>query len=307
MNNVSNLDDILLGSQSTPVEPSHQEPLENNAYETEENNEEPHAVDFQGSNYESEESEETEAQSTNEDEYGNQEPIENEGVRKRLAKLSQKHASETLALRNEIDLLKSQLTNREQQQFNAAERQGFEYDPNSADDWQVQLRSFIQSTVQSMGMEQARAQQAKIEAQEQARFESRFKSDMARFDDFEDVMTGIQSTITDNMVRATSDMENPAAFLYAAAKRAPQELERISKLPTAIAQVRAIGALESSLRKTTTGTKAPRPISPTKGDAALERPKAKQLDPNADGYIEKLIQQSENKKIQRYNNFGRRR
>jgi hypothetical protein len=79
-------------------------------------------------------------------------------------------------------------------------------------------------------------------------------------------------------------MDNPAAFLYAAAKRNPQELERISKIRDPFAQAREMGNLESSMRRNKPTTKAPRPLGRTPEDATTNA-KPKEKDRSGDDLL----------------------
>lgn len=186
-----------------------------------------------------------------------------------------------------------------QQQIQKEVQDNFVADPDSADSWQKQLSEFVKQTVNNMGKEQARAQQMQQEAQAQAQFEEKFHKGMGKFADFVDVVG--HHPITDAMVVATREMKDPAAFLYAASQRAPQELERISKIRDPYAQIAAVGALEASLRKTSPATRAPRPMSRTVDDGRLEHRSDKEDS------IEDLIKKSENRKLQNMNGMLRRR
>jgi len=67
-------------------------------------------------------------------------------------------------------------------------------------------------------------------------------------------------------------MEDPAAFLYAAAKFQGKELERISQMPDAFAQATELGRLEERMRKAKRSTGAARPLTPVKGDVGGKLP-----------------------------------
>ena len=63
------------------------------------------------------------------------------------------------------------------------------------------------------------------------------------------------------MVIATRGMQDPAAFIYAAAKTQAPELERISRIQDPISQVVELGRLEERMRKSRASvSQAPRPI-----------------------------------------------
>ena len=63
-------------------------------------------------------------------------------------------------------------------------------------------------------------------------------------------------------------MDDPAAFIYAAAKTQAPELERISKLSDPYSQAVELGRLEERMRKSRASVSgAPRPIDQIKGDS----------------------------------------
>ena len=90
---------------------------------------------------------------------------------------------------------------------------------------------------------------------------------MDRFSDFKDVV-GSQP-ITDPMTYALRGMNDPSAFIYAASKRAPQELQRISNISDPYVQMVEMGKLEERMRKTPMTTKAPRPVSKTVDNSSI--------------------------------------
>lgn len=225
---------------------------------------------------------------SSEDEYGNKKAIDNEVIRERLARqaesLNRKH-------QQAMEELKRQLTPQQQQ---AADN--FEYNPNAEGDWQQQLAAFVKHTVNNMTQEKQKAHQEQIERQAQAEFEAKFYDGMSKFGDFVEVV-GAQP-ITDAMTIATRSMKDPAAFLYAASKRAPQELQRISSLRDPYAQIAAMGALETSLKRKPEPSKASKPLSRTPEDGIIEHKK------KAPETIEDLIAQADRRKMA---NLDRRR
>jgi hypothetical protein len=96
------------------------------------------------------------------------------------------------------------------------------------------------------------------------------------------------------MTLATRAMADPAAFLYAAAKRAPQDLERISKIRDPYAQMTEMGKLEERMRRNKPATQAPRPLGRTIDNAPENAPKKK-----SEPTIEDLIARADAKKIAR--------
>jgi hypothetical protein len=294
---ISSIDELLMGGGGNslqPDTPEHKyqdepEPIEELDPPTADPYEEPevdevHDDDPEDDLYDDEDDEPEERQSKDHkkkevetDEYGNEREPENKEIRERLARQARKHQEEIDALRAQ---LAQQGASREVQQA----AKDFEYDPDASGDWQQQLGAFIKQTVNSMTREQEEAQTRQREAQIQADFEAKFRDGMGRFDDFRDVISSLPCEISNPMTLATRAMENPAAFLYAAAKRHPQELERISKLRDPYAQMTEMGRLEERMRKNRPTTKAPRPLGRTPEDSHTATPK-KKSEPNGDDLL----------------------
>lgn len=270
MSELQNIDDLLSGARNTlqPQTPEHQPEVEYGDPDEENNNdisEQPVADNESGepgkeSNQE-EESEKEEQSHT--DDYGNKKSTDNEVIRERLRK-----QAESMERRHhaEMEALRQQLTVNQSNQVKEASKD-FEYDPDGQGDWQQQLKSFIKQTVSSMTQEEQIAQHRAREQQTQVHFETKFRQGMSNFEDFVEVV-GTQP-ITDAMTVATRGMHDPASFLYAASKRAPEELARISKLPDPYAQIVEIGRLEERMRRTKQTTKAPRPVGRVNEDLTI--------------------------------------
>jgi hypothetical protein len=283
---VSSIDELLMGGSDSqhpmsPEEKAHEEPeeIQEVDYEESEQTEEP--SDDADPEYE-EESEEKPRELKKErevDEYGNEKEPENEAIRERLARQARKHEAEINALRAQ---LAEQGASKQVQQA----AKDFEYDPEASGDWQQQLASFVKQTVSSMNREQQEHQQRQQEAQVQQEFEAKFREGMGRFDDFIDTMRELPFEISNPMTLATRSMENPAAFLYAAAKRHPQELERISKIRDPYGQMMEMGKLEERMRRNKPTTKAPRPLGRAQEDSTINIPK-KSKEPNGDDLLAK--------------------
>lgn len=291
---ISSIDDLLMGGSSaqhpmSPEEKNQTEPepieeFEEDAPEYEDEPEDETQDDSDDYGDEPEDDEEPEQKPKKKleaefDEYGNEKEPENEVIRERLARQARKHEAELNALRAQ---LAQQGASREVQQA----AKDFEFDPNGAGDWQQQLASFVKQTVSSMNREQQEVQSRQEEAKAQAEFESKFRDGMGRFDDFVDVIQSLPCEITNPMTLATRSMDNPAAFLYAAAKRHPQELERISRLRDPYAQMMEVGKLEERMRKNKPTTKAPRPLGRAPQDATTKA-KPKQKDTSGDDLLAK--------------------
>ncbi len=221
------------------------------------------------------------------DEYGNEQEPENEAIRERLARQARKHQAE-------IDSLRAQLSQQGASQQVQQAAKDFEYDPEASGDWQHQLANFVKQTVNSMSREKEEVQSRQQEATIQAEFEGKFRNGMNKFDDFVEVMDSLPFQISNPMTLATRAMSDPAAFLYAAAKRNPQELERISRLRDPYAQMTEMGKLEERMRKNKPTTKAPRPLGRTNEDSSMPVPKK-----NREPSIEDLIAKADTKKLAR--------
>ncbi len=290
----TSIDDLLLGGKTNyhPETPENQVPDEPQEIEELE----PEAPEY-GDEPEPEEDAEHQEQSGDEeekpkakhetDEYGNVQEPENEAIRERLARQARKHQVE-------IDSLRSQLAQQGASPQVQQAAKDFEYDPDANGDWQQQLASFVKQTVNSMTREQAESKQRAEEQQVQHEFESKFREGMNKFNDFSETIAELSFEITNPMTLATRAMADPAAFLYAAAKRQPKELERISKLRDPYAQMTEMGKLEERMRKNKTTTKAPKPLGRTHEDAST--PVSKK---NKETSIEDLIARADAKKLQR--------
>ena len=210
---------------------------------------------------EQEESDDNEEQQADTDDYGNEKAAPrtytedevneriNKAVRERLSRFE-----------------RNQQPQQEQQAYQQAKQQhqGFEYDENASGDWQQQLKDFIRTTYQEMGQEQ---QQQAIQRQEQAaqeEFAQKFHQGMERFNDFREVVSA--QPVSDAMTMGLRGVNDPAAFIYAASKRQPEELRRISELSDPYRQMVEIGRLEERMRTNKKATKAPRPVSNTESD-----------------------------------------
>ncbi len=271
---ISNIDDLLMGGNSaqqpmSPEEKSSETPeveqeQELDPYEPEQDQEQDNEPD---SDEESSEDQEQKEDAPEVDEYGNEKERMSKGLKDRLDRKEKQHQREIEQREREIEALRQQMAqqgaNREVQQA----AKDFEYDPDAGGDWQQQLASFVKQTVNSMTREQEETKTRQQEAKVQSEFESKFRDGMSRFDDFTDVIQSLPCEISNPMTLATRSMENPAAFLYAAAKRNPQELERISKIRDPYGQMMEMGKLEERMRKNKPATKAPRPLGRAPEDA----------------------------------------
>src|SRR5258707_10188807 len=294
----SNIDDVLMGGKSAqhPQTPEFTDEVKSNqavgdiegdAPEDYSDNEDFAVQDEESEHVESNAEEEAEKPARITDDYGNEEEPVSDVIRERLARQAKKFEAEINDLRSQ---LASQGASREVQQA----ARDFEYDPESSGDWQQQLAAFVKQTVRNMGREEQEARTRQQEMQLQTEFETKLRTGMSKFDDFVEVVSGLPFEISNPMTLATRAMSDPAAFLYAAAKRQPQELERISKIRDPYAQMTEMGKLEERMRRNKPTTNAPRPLGRTTEYSSTPETKKK-----SEPTIEDLIARADAKKIAR--------
>lgn len=199
------------------------------------------------------EPEEQSAPESQVDDYGNEVPMENAAIRERLSKQAKRYEQEMAKMREEMERLKQQSHQPEQ--------------PNmqNNDDWEAQLEQFIDQRLTARERAMQEDAWRKQQQAQQAQFEIKFNEGAAKYADFESVVMG--KPITPEMVLATQDMADPAAFIYAAAKTQAKELERISQIRNPYTQAVELGKLDERMRKARANTSsAPKPISRPKGD-----------------------------------------
>ncbi len=200
------------------------------------------------------------------DDYGNEKPpvvsktYTEEEVNERINK----------TVRERLERLERNNPQQIAQQIKPQKSDDFNFDTTNPEDVQAQLKNFIKQTNEETQREQMQRAAELREQQNRQEFEEKFHNGMSKFNDFREIV-GAQP-ITDAMTIATRAMKDPAAFLYAASKRHAPELERISKIPDVYSQMVEMGRLEERMKKTQTGTKAPRPIRATREDATIEEP-----------------------------------
>jgi hypothetical protein len=302
----SSIDELLLGAKTT----HHPQTPENQYNDEPEQIEEIEEVDFEKSEetYEEEsthhaqieEPSSEESQAAEYDEYGNEKERMSKGMKDRLDRKEKQYQREVEQREREIENLRAQLAAQGASHQVQKAASDFEYDHNAEGDWQQQLASFVKQTVSSMSREQEAAQLRQQEHMQLQEFEFKFKQGMNKFDDFKEVITALPFEISNPMTLATRAMSDPAAFLYAAAKRNPGELERISKIRDPYAQMTEMGKLEERMKRNKPTTRAPRPLDRTNEDASLPAAK-KKTQPT----IEDLIAKADAKKMQRMKGRGR--
>jgi hypothetical protein len=171
-------------------------------------------------------------------------------------------------IRKRLKLSQEEKQQPQQQQYQPPVQQteGFEHDPNNEQPWEIQLENHIKQTVQKLETEKQQVAWQAEQQRAQAEFEHRFSSGMSKYQDFNDVVSG--KPITNGIMMAARSMADPAAFIYAASKQQPAELERISKITDPYVLAAEVGRLEERMKKARTISKAPKPPTKTKGDIA---------------------------------------
>lgn len=147
----------------------------------------------------------------------------------------------------------------------------FKADPESEESWEAQLGDFVEKKISELAQKKEQENWREKEATSQSEFEDKFATGMTKYEDFGKVVHG--KPITTSMMMATRSMQDPAAFLYAACKQQPAEIERISKITDPYAQVAEIGRLEERMKKARVISKAPAPSKKISGDATSEMPR----------------------------------
>jgi hypothetical protein len=171
-------------------------------------------------------------------------------------------------IRKRLKLSQEEKQQPQQQQYQppAQQAEGFEHDPNNEQPWEIQLENHIKQTVQKLETEKQQVAWQAEQQRAQAEFEHRFSGGMAKYSDFQEVVQG--KPITNGIMMAARSMADPAAFIYAASKQQPAELERISKITDPYVLAAEVGRLEERMKKARTISKAPKPPTKTKGDIA---------------------------------------
>lgn len=298
MSNISSIDDLLMGvgNSQQPATPEHKEKLQEEKAPIEEmDSDEPEygetedAPDLEPeSDDEPEEKTERKDEShddeVEEDEYGNKKERIPPGMKDRLDRKEKQHQREIEQRDFELQQLRQQLANQgasSQVQKAAAD---FEYNPDDESTWQQQLKDFVKQTVNSMHSDEQQKTRAVQEQNAQREFQQKFTKGMDRFTDFREVVGN--QPIDDAMTLSLRGMADPSAFIYAASKRHPQEIQRIAKLPDPYVRMVEMGKLEERMRRNKPSTKTPRPLGRTKEDAT-SKVTPKQKDTTGDDLLAK--------------------
>jgi len=152
----------------------------------------------------------------------------------------------------------------------------FTPDPESTDSWETQLEDFIDATISKREQKAKDSEWRAREEAAQGEFEVKFTQGMGKYKDFEATVSN--KPITNAMMLATRSMNDPAAFIYAAAKQHPKELERIAQIQDPLAQGVEMGRLEERMKKSRNLPSSPKPAKVITGDASNSLP---QLDIDA--------------------------
>lgn len=296
---ISSIDDLLMGTgnsqqATTPEHKDKQEKAdieemepETPEYETDDSPSETPDADDEGEGKlegKAEGKDESDDEGFEEDEYGNKKDRMSKGMKDRLDRKEKQHQREIEQRDYELQQLRSQLSNQgasSQVQKAAAD---FEYNPNDETSWQQQLTDFVKQTVKGMHTDEQQKTREIEEQTAQREFQQKFTKGMDRFGDFREVVSN--QPIDDAMTLALRGMSDPSAFIYAASKRQPGELERISKLRDPYARMVEMGKLEEKMRRNKPTTKAPRPLGRTREDAS-SKVIAKQKDTTGDDLLAK--------------------
>jgi|GEM_PF-2382053 len=160
--------------------------------------------------------------------------------------------------------------NPDQAQVDEAARD-FKADPESEESWETQLGDFVEKKIAQIEHKKQQTVFQEKEIATQAQFEEKFSTGMSKYNDFQNVVSG--KPITAGMMMATRTMENPAAFIYAACKQQPAEVERIAKIQDPYAQCAEMGRLEERMKKARILSNAPKPGKRVSGDRTDNMPK----------------------------------
>lgn len=310
MGNISSIDDLLMGvgNSQQPATPEHKEKLQDEKAQIEEI--EPDAPEYDDtddsdsttdkSDDDMDESaddtdeeidkkpekkgESEDAEVDEEDEYGNKKERMSKGMKDRLDRKEKQHQREIEQRDYELQTLRQQLVSKGASSEVQKAAADFEYNPNDESTWQQQLTDFVKQTVSNMKTDEVQSSRQAQEQTAQREFHKKFSQGMDRFGDFKEVV-GSQP-IDDAMTLSLRAMADPSAFIYAASKRHPQEIERISKLPDPYARMVEMGKLEERMRRNKPTTKTPRPLGRTREDATT-KVTPKQKDTTGDDLLAK--------------------
>lgn len=163
-----------------------------------------------------------------------------------------------------------------QQQAVQQDTKDFQPDPNSEASWEAQLDSYIDRRLETREKTAAQQQMQRQAAEVQANFEAKFTTGMEKHTDFKEVVG--KMPITDGMMMSIRDMDNPATFLYAAAKLQPAELQRIAAMADPFQQAKAMGQLDERMKKAKSITRAAAPLKTVGSDVSEKYVPTRSID-----------------------------
>lgn len=309
MSEVSSIDDLLAGIGNTQqaTTPEHKDKLqkqdeekaeieemeddeadsEKPTYGDDDKDEEDTKTDDEDGD-ESEDDEKSDESDDNDselDEYGNKKERMSKGMKERLDRKEKQHQREIEARDRELQTLRQQLSQQGASKEVQQAVKDFKYDPNDEVSWEQQLSDFVKATVTNMHQDEQKVVRERQEMAAHQEFQQKFTKGMERFADFREVV-GSQP-IDDAMTLSLRGMSDPTAFIYAASKRNPQELERIAKLPDPYARMVEMGKLEERMRRGKPTTKAPRPLGKTREDTTAKVQPKEKKDTSGDDLLAK--------------------
>jgi hypothetical protein len=300
---ISSIDDLLMGTGNSQqaTTPEHKDKLENEKAPIEEMDADAPEYDTgddAGTDEPDSELDESESEDDKpekkadsedeaefeEDEYGNKKERMSKGMKDRLDRKEKQHQREIEQRDFELQQLRQQLASKGASPDVQKAAADFEYNPNDESSWQEQLTDFVKQTVKGMHSDEEQKTREIQEQHAQREFHQKFTKGMDRFTDFREVVGAMP--MRDAMTLSLRAMADPSAFIYAASKRHPQEIERISKLADPYAQIAEMGKLEERMRRNKPTTKAPRPLGRTREDAT-SKITPKQKDTSGDDLLAK--------------------
>jgi hypothetical protein len=218
------------------------------------------------------------------DEYGNKKERMSKGMKDRLDRKEKQHQREIEQRDRELYELRQKLQNQGASKEVQQAVKDFKYDPNEEVSWEQQLSDFVKHTVTNMATEKQQIERQTQAQQAEREFHQKFSKGMERFPDFRAVVGALP--MDDAMTLALRGVADPSAFIFAAGKRHPGEIERISKLADPYARMVEMGKLEERMRRNKPTTKAPRPLGRTREDATT-KVQPKQKDTTGDDLLAK--------------------
>lgn len=156
-------------------------------------------------------------------------------------------------------------------------------EPETEEDWRRALKSEIKRGVEEVKQEEQERLWREEQGRKQAEFEDKFTRGMEKYKDFREVIA--DKPITDRMLLATRSLDNPAAFVYAAAKLHSQELDRISRIDDPYIQAAEVGRLhERMVRERKSASSTSKPLTPPSGDMPVKTSNMPSLEQRINEY-----------------------